>query len=405
MGKGSVAHNSRQFKAANVDPERTSLNRRYCNRNIKKVYEELFGEALEKYNAKQTRSDRKIKNYYEKIRTSKQEKPFTELVMQLGNHEDTNAQSEFGAKAAEILDEYMKGFQVRNPHLRVFSAYMHMDESTPHLHIDFVPFTTGSKRGLETRVSLKSALAQQGITGGTKYVTEWSVFTRREKEQLAEIMERHGIGWKQLDTHEEHLSVLDYKKKMRTQEVEELSTELEALQESKESVEENIADARERYDALSDALGTMKNTVERVETEVSKYYVGQEWRTPEPKGLMSAKTYKEKLVDPFVKKLKDVIATFISKFLDLTREYQRVKDQLWRARNDNEKLANRNRALQKESDELKLIKGELGSEQYEEILDIAYQRIEDEEQRQEQARQAKQKITDGKCPYKTQERI
>ena len=391
MGKGSVAHNSRQFKAANVDPERTSLNRRYCNRNIKKIYEELFGEALEKYNAKQTRSDRKIKNYYEKIRTSKQEKPFTELVMQIGNHEDTNAQSEFGAKAAEILDEYMKGFQERNPHLRVFSAYMHMDESTPHLHIDFVPFTTGSKRGLETRVSLKSALAQQGITGGTKYETEWSIFTRREKEQLAEIMERHGIGWKQLDTHEEHLSVLDYKKKMRTQEVEELSTELEALQESKESVEEDIADARERYDALTDALGTMKNTVERVETEVSKYYVGQEWRTPEPKGLMSAKTYKEKLVDPFVKKLKDVIATFISKFLDLTREYQRVKDQLWRARNDNEKLANRNRALQKESDELKLIKGELGSEQYEEILDIAYQRIEDEEQRQEQARQAKQK--------------
>lgn len=391
MGKGSVAHNSRQFKAANVDPERTSLNRRYCNRNIKKVYEELFGEALEKYNAKQTRSDRKIKNYYEKIRTSKQEKPFTELVMQIGNHEDTNAQSEFGAKAAEILDEYMKGFQERNPHLRVFSAYMHMDESTPHLHIDFVPFTTGSKRGLETRVSLKSALAQQGITGGTKYETEWSVFTRREKEQLAEIMERHGIGWKQLDTHEEHLSVLDYKKKMRTQEVEELSTELEALQESKESVEEEIADARERYDALTDALGTMKNTVERVETEVSKYYVGQEWRTPEPKGLMSAKTYKEKLVDPFVKKLKDVIATFISKFLDLTREYQRVKDQLWRARNDNEKLANRNRALQKESDELKLIKSELGSEQYEEILDIAYQRIEDEEQRQEQARQSKQK--------------
>ena len=391
MGKGSVAHNSRQFKAANVDPERTSLNRRYCNRNIKKVYEELFGEALEKYNAKQTRSDRKIKNYYEKIRTSKQEKTFTELVVQIGNHEDTNAQSEFGAKAAEILDEYMKGFQERNPHLRVFSAYLHMDESTPHLHIDFIPFTTGSKRGLETRVSLKSALAQQGITGGTKYETEWSVFTRREKEQLAEIMERHGIGWKQLDTHEEHLSVLDYKKKMRTQEVEELSTELEALQESKESVEEDIAEARERYDALTDALGTMKNTVERVETEVSKYYVGQEWRTPEPKGLMSAKTYKEKLVDPFVKKLKDVIATLISKFLDLTREHQRTKDQLWRARNDNEKLSNRNRALQKESDELKLIKGELGSEQYEEILDIAYQRKEDEEQRQEQARQAKQK--------------
>ena len=110
MGKGSVAHNARKFKAANVDPERTSLNRCYCNRNIKEVYDELFGEALEKYNAKQTRSDRKIKNYYEKIRTSKQEKTFHELVMQIGNHEDTNVQSEFGAKSAEILEEYMKGF-------------------------------------------------------------------------------------------------------------------------------------------------------------------------------------------------------------------------------------------------------------------------------------------------------
>lgn len=259
------------------------------------------------------------------------------------------------------------------------------------MHIDFVPFTTGSKRGLETRVSLKSALAQQGITGGTKHETEWSIFTRGEKEHLAEIMERHGIGWKQLDTHDEHLSVLDYKKKMRTQEVEELSTELETLQESKESVEEDIADARERYDALADALGTMKNTVERVETQVSNYYVNPEWRTPEPKPLMSAKTYKEKLVDPFVKKLKDVIATFISKFLDLTHEYQRIKDQLWRARNDNEKLERQNRALQKDSEELKIIKHELGPDEVDDILDIAYQRMAEEEERKEQTRQTKQK--------------
>ena len=117
-----MAHNSRKFHAKNTDRERSHLNRCYFSEDIKAVYKELFGEALEKYNAKQTRSDRKISNYYEKIRSGKQEKLFHELILQIGNCNDTNAQSEFGAEAAEMLDEYMSGFQERNPHLRVFAA-------------------------------------------------------------------------------------------------------------------------------------------------------------------------------------------------------------------------------------------------------------------------------------------
>ena len=100
------------------------------------------------------------------------------------------ADSEDGQLAATVLDEYMRGFQERNPQLRVFSAHLHMDEATPHLHIDFVPFTTGSKRGLDTRVSLKQALAAQGFKGGTRGDTEWSQWVRSEKEQLAAVMER-----------------------------------------------------------------------------------------------------------------------------------------------------------------------------------------------------------------------
>ena len=91
------------------------------------------------------------------------QKPFHEVILQIGNREDMNAQTEDGALAAKVLDEYMQSFQARNPNLRVFSAHLHMDEATPHLHIDFVPFTTGSKRSLETRVSLKQALAAQGL--------------------------------------------------------------------------------------------------------------------------------------------------------------------------------------------------------------------------------------------------
>ena len=168
VGRGSVSHNSRKFHAQNTDPARSHLNIVYCQENIKSVYHELFDEALERYNAKQTRADRQIENYYEKIRSSKQEKIFHEIILQVGNKDDMSAEGEDGRLAAVVLDEYMRGFAERNPNLRVFSAHLHMDEATPHLHIDFVPFTTGSKRGLDTRVSLKKALAAQGFQGGTR---------------------------------------------------------------------------------------------------------------------------------------------------------------------------------------------------------------------------------------------
>lgn len=122
-----------------------------------------------------------------------------------------SAESENGTLARQILDEYYRGFQERNPQLKVFSAHLHMDEATPHLHIDFVPFTTGSKRGLDTRVSLKQALAAQGFKGGTRGDTEWNQWVSAEKSALAFVMERHGIEWEHKGTHEKHLSVLDYK--------------------------------------------------------------------------------------------------------------------------------------------------------------------------------------------------
>ena len=118
VGKGSVNHNSRKFKAENVNADRSHLNIDYCNENIKKVYHELFDEALGRYNAKQTRADRKIENYYEKIRSSKQEKPFHELILQIGDKENMSAESENGQLARQVLDEYYRGFQERNSQLK-----------------------------------------------------------------------------------------------------------------------------------------------------------------------------------------------------------------------------------------------------------------------------------------------
>lgn len=195
VGKGSITHNNRDFIAENVDGERTKNNITYCNEKIQDVYHELFDEALQKYNEKQTRSDRVIADYYEKIRTGKQEKTFHEIILQIGDKDTMGAETENGELAKKILDRYMHDFEKRNPNLRVFSAHLHMDEATPHLHIDFIPFTTNSKRGLETRVSLKKALEAQGFIGGSRSDTEWNQWVASEKEVLSQIMLEHGIEW------------------------------------------------------------------------------------------------------------------------------------------------------------------------------------------------------------------
>ena len=181
-GKGVIAHNRRTYTAENVDPERSHLNIEYCYTPIEQAYHELFDEALTAFNAKQKRKDRCIENYYEKIRDGKQEKPFYEVIFQIGNVEDMSSTGKNGELARTILDKFMRSFQERNPNLHVFSAHLHMDEATPHLHIDFIPFTTGSKRGLSTRVSLKQALADQGVTGEGRSMTERAVWVQKQKE-------------------------------------------------------------------------------------------------------------------------------------------------------------------------------------------------------------------------------
>lgn len=247
-GKGAVNHNSRKFHAKNTDPERSCLNVEYCNENVKDVYHELFDEALTRYNEKQTRSDRRIDDYYEKIRSGKQEKPFHEIILQIGDKDNMGAKTENGRLAAKVLDKYMRDFQRRNPTLRVFSAYLHMDEATPHLHIDFVPYTTGSRRGIDTRVSLKQALSALGFKGGTRRETELNQWVAYEKEQLAAVMLEHGIEWEKKGTHEKHLSVLDFEKKERAKEVAEL--------------EQSISDGKER---LSDIQIQHRKAVQETE--------------------------------------------------------------------------------------------------------------------------------------------
>lgn len=142
MGRGSIRHNNREFTAANVDRNRSGQNIVFVNEDLKQVYHELFDEALESYNAGKKKTRDKIPDYYEHIRQSKQEKLFHEAIFQIGNLSDCGCGSEGGQRAAEALTEFAKTFQERNPHLRVFNMVLHMDEATPHLHVDYIPVAT-----------------------------------------------------------------------------------------------------------------------------------------------------------------------------------------------------------------------------------------------------------------------
>ena len=291
----------------------------------------MFDEALEKYNDKQTRSDRKIENYYEKIRNSKQEKPFHELILQIGDKENMSSESENGALAREIIEKYFRGFQVRYAQLIVFSAHLLMYEASSHLHIDFVPFTTGSKRGLDTRVSLKQALSAQGFKGGTRGDTEWNQWVCAEKSALAFVMERHGIEWEHKGTHEKHLSVLDYKKQEREKEIAVLDNRLAEKKDEFQTVQSRI----QNYDSGTQVIEELEK---RIETD-------SEFQLPDPPALMSAKLYKQKFVDPLLKKLKEVIKEVFYRYYHALDSYHRLKNTNANLYRENERLSKINDRL------------------------------------------------------------
>ena len=240
-GRGSIRHNNREFTAANVDRERSAQNVVFVNENLKQVYHELFDEALETYNAGKKKTRDKIPDYYKHIQQSKQEKLFHEAIFQIGNLNDCGCGSEGGQRAAEVLTEFAKTFQARNPHLRVFNMVLHMDEATPHLHVDFVPVATEQTRGLSTRVSMKQALKQQGFTGLGRKQTEWKAWMEREKDALTEIAQRHEFEIISLGSNRRHMDLPEYRAAIR---------EAEAVQEQTAAATQELTDLQEQRTEL-----------------------------------------------------------------------------------------------------------------------------------------------------------
>ena len=211
IDEGVIEHNNRVFIAKNVDGERVQDNITYCRTDIREKYDELFGQALAEYNARQTQSSRRIPDYYEHLKKSSKGKPYYEIVVQFGDMESCGQGSGKWEEAKLMLDDYMRGFEKRNPNLKVFNAVMHLDEATPHLHIDFIPIAHKVERGLSVKVSMKGALKEQGFTSANRLQNEWAAWEEQERGVMVDILHAHELSRNVKNIRREHLTVDEYK--------------------------------------------------------------------------------------------------------------------------------------------------------------------------------------------------
>ncbi len=263
-GRGHLTHNNRDFICNNVVPERTAWNRIYIQEPLKDAYEKCFGQALQDYNAAQKRKDRQKDDYLKEIENSgNKEKTFYENIVQIGKKTDTPVTDENGAlteeaKAAiEVLDRYAKTFQERNPNLYLFNCVMHLDEATPHLHIDYIPVAHGYKNGMKTRNSLTKAFQQMGFAKAvSRKQNETVAWQEREREYLTELCREQGIEIEVLGVQRDNLSLPEYKAAMR--EVEQLEQQATVLDKRNEALEQQNDDLAQKTSELCGQVQEME---------------------------------------------------------------------------------------------------------------------------------------------------
>ncbi len=235
VDSGFLDHNNRVITAHNVDISRTSDNITYAKIDLRQFYKQVFGEALAEYNAKQKRADRQINDYYEHVKNSGKGKLFYEVVVQFGDLHDCGVGSENWKTAQAMLDEYMQKFEKRNPNLKVFNAVMHLDESTPHLHIDFVPVAHKGQRGMPLKNSMSGALREQGFSSANRMENEWTTWSESERSEMEKILLKHGLRREDKNVHRPHLSVEDFKKAaLEARNISEINAHITALKKKSE---------------------------------------------------------------------------------------------------------------------------------------------------------------------------
>ena len=288
LGKASVPHqaniehNNREFVANNVSKERISENVTYIRQDIQEAYQQLFGKALEEYNSKQKQPCRRIKDYFRHISDSKREEAFYEIIVQFGDSKTAPCQSKTGEITKSMLDEYMKDFQKRNPNLHVFNAVLHMDEASPHLHVNFVPFYTKErKKGLSKGVSMKSALNEQGFTAKNFKENRLVAWEENERGIMEKILNEYGFSREDKNAKYEHKTVDEFKKSQDEKKI------ILALKESRKVSDEKIS--ADKIRRLNEKLKLVEKENKNLEVQKNSPYKSFFYSSPEKQSFVQAK--------------------------------------------------------------------------------------------------------------------
>ncbi|MEX5522909.1 plasmid recombination protein [Bacillus cereus] len=271
--QSSLSHNNRENIYGNpgIDPARLHENIYFVQKDIRSVYKDVFQEAVDKYNEKQKRNDRKIDDYYNKVHKDDKTHEQRELVVAIGEGKDDSKYREAKKKA---LKRYAEAFQERNPNLAVYNMVLHDDEANPHLHINYVP-NFESSRGLTRRVGMDRALQQQGVEGtGRKLIAHWRALETAYIEQLAKEhipnFERANVGSHKYMKVRQYKEYAEAKSTIENQ-VQERETQLQTIDHDLKNVKEKTYELELAKKSLeSDVVDTYK------ELEVVKQQVESE---------------------------------------------------------------------------------------------------------------------------------
>ena len=280
--EANVEHNNREFIANNVNKSKISENITYIKQDVHEAYQELFGQSLAEYNSKQTRRDRIIPDYFEHISKSKREEAFYEIVVQFGDSKTAPCGSQSGKITQEILDEYMKSFQKRNPNLHVFNAVLHMDEASPHLHINFVPFyTQGRKNSLSKGVSMKSALIEQGFNPKSIKENQLVMWEDSERQVMEELLKKYGFEREDKQAKYAHQTVDEFKKSQDEKKI------ISAIRATRKVSGEEIS--AEKIRRLKEKLKLREKKNETLETQKNSPYKSFFYSSPDKQAFVQTK--------------------------------------------------------------------------------------------------------------------
>jgi len=373
QGKGSLSHNNRDFSAKNIDSSRTADNIVFVRQDLGEAYKKIFGDAVDKYNARQKRNDRKISDYFQHlfnrspgtsvVTGANKQKSFYEDLVQIGTKDDTGVGSADAKVTAECLCEYMEGFQQRNPNFYIFNAVMHLDEATPHLHIDYIPVGHFIK-GIEKRNAMAKALEEMGHGSGANAINRWRL---SEWEVLKKICLEHGVAISEPRKSRGYSFAAqeygEHKDRIRKLELEE--TEINAkISEKLSETEELNKDYENKLGRLNEILNYIPDFENEGKIESKCISIGQEIKEM-LSGKLSIMKHKDEIVAKVQKlnklvkqindklyKSSDTVFVLRDKYSKCLKEQDGLKEQLRINESRCSELNNENSELQSHIKEL-----------------------------------------------------